>query len=132
MIQVFLKISGGVWIIIAICIFIAFALVCLGKGNRKDAAEKGDVSILLDPVRCKGVLVCALIAVAATVTNKYEHYVGSPMAALIIGMLAVNLLPITMLEDDFKRSISDAGKKFLSTGIVFLGATLSFIDIFSA
>lgn len=54
------------------------------------------------------------------------------MLALIMGIILVNTLPDSILSHEFKAGTSYIGKKYLSLGIVCLGATLAFTDLFSA
>lgn len=116
-------VSGAIWVILLVCIAIAFAYAAIdGRLSGKGA----------DWERYQAVALCALIAVAATVISKNQHYAGAPMVALLIGIAIVNLAPHNALNQAFKAGTSFVGKKYLSLGIVCLGATLAFTDIFSA
>ena len=70
------------------------------------------------------ILMCIAIAVLATVLSKQQEYVGAPMI--------VNIVPEGKMRKEFKSGTVFAGKRYLSLGIVFLGATLAFSDLFSA
>lgn len=78
------------------------------------------------------ILMCIAIAVLATVLSKQQAYVGAPMIGLIVGILIVNIVPEGKMSKEFKSGTVFAGKRYLSLGIVFLGATLAFSDLFSA
>ena len=52
--------------------------------------------------------------------------------SLIVGILIVNIVPEGKMSKEFKSGTVFAGKRYLSLGIVFLGATLAFSDLFSA
>lgn len=123
----FLGMSGSVWIIILACAVIAFlyAIVdeLLFSGKKGGGFTKGRYSALA---------LCTVIAVAATVISKLEKYVGAPMVALIIGIVFVNCIPQHWMPASFKSGTAYVGKKYLSLGIVCLGATLSVTDIFGA
>lgn len=73
------------------------------------------------------IIVCIIIAVAATYLAGLQNIIGGPMIGLIIGMIIVNLLP--KIDSDFKAGTSFAGKKFLNLGIILAGATLNFSEI---
>lgn len=119
----FLKISASVWVIIFICILAAFIYMWIDQ--KISQKERGGAFY--------GALgVCLGIAAAATVISKWERYVGAPMLALIMGIILVNTLPDSILSHEFKAGTSYIGKKYLSLGIVCLGATLAFTDLFSA
>lgn len=123
----FLGMSGSVWVIILACVVIAFlyAIVdeLLFSGKKEGKFTKGRYSALA---------LCTVIAVAATVISKLEKYVGAPMVALIIGIVCVNCIPQRWMPAPFKSGTAYVGKKYLSLGIVCLGATLSVTDIFGA
>lgn len=123
----FLGMSGSVWIIILACAVIAFfyAIVdeLLFPGKKGGGFTKG---------RYAALALCTVIAVVATVISKLEKYVGAPMVALIIGIVFVNCIPQRWMSSAFKSGTAYIGKKYLSLGIVCLGATLSVTDIFGA
>lgn len=73
------------------------------------------------------IIVCIIIAVAATFLGGMQKVVGAPMLGLLIGMAVVNTMP--SLDKDFKSGTSFAGKKFLNLGIIITGATLNFNQI---
>lgn len=119
----FLNLSASVWIIMFICTLAAFAYMWIDEkisGKKLGGSFRGALAL------------CLVIAVAATVISKWEKYVGAPMLALIMGIALVNLLPDSILSKAFRSGTSYVGKKYLSLGIVCLGATLAFTDIFSA
>lgn len=82
--------------------------------------------------RYTAVAFCILIAVIAMVISKYESYVSAPMLGLIIGIILVNIIPDEKITNDFRGGTNFAGKRCLSLGIIFIGATLSFTSVFSA
>lgn len=119
----FLKISTSVWAIIFICILAAFIYMWI---DQKISRKKRGGAFY------GALCVCLGIAAAATVISKWERYAGAPMLALIMGIILVNALPDSILSPEFKAGTSYIGKKYLSLGIVCLGATLAFTDLFSA
>lgn len=118
-----LGISPTVWIVILICsaIAILYALIVDKK------AAKG-----IETQKYLAILLCIAIAVLATVLSKLQDYVGAPMIGLIIGILILNIVPDGNMSKEFKSGTVFASKRYLSLGIVFLGATLAFSDLFSA
>lgn len=123
----FLGMSGTVWVIILACAVIAFLYAIVDErlfsGKQGGGFIKGRYSALA---------LCTMIAVVATVISKLEKYVGAPMVALIIGIVFVNCIPQRWMSAAFKSGTAYIGKKYLSLGIVCLGATLSVTDIFGA
>lgn len=124
--SMFLGMSGSVWIIILACVVIAF-LYAMADG-RMFSGKKGGTT----GGHYRALALCTVIAVAATVISKLEKYVGAPMVALIIGIVCVNCIPQQWMSASFKSGTAYVGKKYLSLGIVCLGATLSVTDIFGA
>lgn len=125
----FLGVSTQLWTITLCCIAIACIDVFVRDymKHRKDPAAP-----LFDGHRWSAVLLTIVIALAATVISKNEKWVGAPMVALIIGIVIVNCLPDSKIHKDFKKTTSFVGKHYLSFGIVMLGCTLSFTNLFSA
>ncbi|WP_312016186.1 putative sulfate exporter family transporter, partial [Klebsiella pneumoniae] len=78
-------------------------------------------------------LLCLVIGWLATLSTDWQtalldrNVMGGPMVALMVSMIACNLLP--SLDKDFKAGTTFASKKFLNWGIILTGATLSFADI---
>ena len=79
------------------------------------------------------ILLCLIIGGLATLSTDWQSallgrtVMGGPMVALLVSMIACNLLP--SLPKDFKAGTTFASKKFLNWGIILTGATLSFADI---
>ncbi len=124
-----LGVTYSVWAIILVCVGIAFLYAVIEETL---AAQKAGRPFKLTPGRYRALALCLVIAVVATVISKHEQYVGASMVALIIGIVLVNCLPKSWLTKSFTGGNSYVGKKYLSLGIVCLGATLSITDIFGA
>ena len=124
-----LNVSAKVWIIILTSSIIAilYALIEDKKENKRENA-----AFSLSAKKYLAIVLCILIAIAATVISKMQAYVGAPMLGLIMGILIVNFVPDEKMGFDFKKGTVFAGKKYLSLGIICLGATLAFNDLFSA
>ncbi|MDO5538850.1 MAG: putative sulfate exporter family transporter [Eubacteriales bacterium] len=79
------------------------------------------------------IALCLIIGFLATKSTTLQDntfgrtVIGGPMVALLVSMIACNLLP--KLDKDFKAGTTFASKKFLNWGIILTGATLSFADI---
>lgn len=79
------------------------------------------------------IVLCLVIGFLATWSTALQDtifgrtVIGGPMVALLVSMIACNLLP--KLDRDFKTGTTFASKKFLNWGIILTGATLSFADI---
>ncbi len=79
------------------------------------------------------VAVCALIGVLSQNSTGLQKaafgrvVVGGPMLALVVSMLACNILP--KMSKEFKDGTSFCAKKFLNWGIIATGGTLSFSAI---
>lgn len=73
------------------------------------------------------IIVCIVIAIAATYLGSMQKFIGAPMVGLFISIIIVNLLP--SLDKDFKAGTTFVGKKFLNLGIILAGATLNFKEI---
>lgn len=79
------------------------------------------------------IVLCLIIGWLATLSTDWQSQllgrtvVGGPMVALLVSMIACNLMP--GLHKDFKAGTTFASKKFLNWGIILTGATLSFADI---
>lgn len=116
-------ISLTIWIVMLVCAVIAVLYVLIVDKKEGKRAEKR---------KYLAILMCIAIAVLATVLSKQQAYVGAPMIGLIVGILIVNIVPEGKMSKEFKRGTVFAGKRYLSLGIVFLGATLAFSDLFSA
>jgi len=125
----FLGLNGFSWIVVLICAGIAFLYVYISDSAK---AKKENRKMSHSGPRYLAILCCFLIALISTIISKFETFIGSPMLALIIGILIVNLVPADKMSSEFKGGTTFAGKSFLSAGIIGLGATLAFTDIFSA
>ena len=125
----FLGVKSQVWTIMLVCVAIAALDVFIRDYL---AHRKNPSSPLFNGYRWGALLLTIVIAVVATVISKNEKYVGAPMVALIIGIIIVNCIPDSKINKDFKKTTSFVGKHYLSFGIVMLGCTLSFTNLFSA
>ncbi len=113
--------TAEVWKIIAICIILAYGYVfIMDRKNKTKFSWK----------KYAAISVCLVIGIIATAISKLQKYVGSPMIGLLIGMLAINLMP--SINKNFKDGAAFAAKRYLSFGIILAGATLSFIDVMAA
>ena len=128
----FLGVHIAVWSILLICIVIAFAYAMIGDCIDQKGDRERSGSFVLQPMKYAAIALCTAIAILATIISKHEAYVGSPMLALMIGIICVNVIPDQKMNAVFKAGTSFVGKKYLSLGIVCLGATLAFTDVFSA
>ncbi len=124
-----LGVTYSVWVIMLVCVGIAFLYAITEEAL---TARKERRNFRLTPGRYRALAVCLAIAVVATIISKHEQYVGASMVALIIGIVLINCLPKSWLTKSFTGGTSYVGKKYLSLGIVCLGATLSITDIFGA
>lgn len=79
------------------------------------------------------IIICLLIGCGALFASELQKtlfdriIIGAPMIALLVSMIACNLLP--QVSKEFKEGTSFAGKKFLNWGIILTGGTLSFAAI---
>lgn len=79
------------------------------------------------------IALCAVIGIACQHTTVLQKelfnrvVVGGPMLALLVSMIACNLIPI--MSKSFKEGTSFCAKKFLNWGIIATGGTLSFAAI---
>ena len=126
----FLGVRQDIWIIMLLCVLIVFLYSVIG--DLAAAKKNSERASRFQPMKYAAIALCAVIAVVATVISKHEVYIGSPMLALIIGIVIVNLIPDEKFSKSFQAGTSYAGKKYLNLGIIALGATLAFTDIFSA
>ncbi len=117
----FLTSSAFSWVLLAVC---AAAALLYALIRRREMPE-GRAS-------WAAVCVCVALALAATVIGRAQRYVGAPMLGLIMGMLLVNLAPAGWFSAGYRKAAAFMGKTYLSFGIVLLGATLSFEDLFGA
>lgn len=78
-----------------------------------------------------GLILCALVAVAATFLGGLQHFVGAPMLGLVIGILLANLLPAALVSKA-KKGAAFSSKVILRGGIILTGGTLSFATIVGA
>lgn len=79
------------------------------------------------------IILCLVIGFLATESTALQEsafgrtVMGGPMVALLVSMIACNLIP--KLDKDFKAGTTFSSKKFLNWGIILTGGTLSFADI---
>ena len=125
----FLGIAPSVWIIMSLCVALAFLYAFVEHGIK---VRRGAAASPRAAGEYAAIALCCGIAVAATVISKQHAYVGSPMLALLIGIVIVNVAPERLLTKSFRAGATYSGKHYLSLGIIALGATLAFTDIFSA
>lgn len=73
---------------------------------------------------------CLIIGLLATFSTSLQSsllgrvVIGGPMVALLVSMIACNILP--NISKEFKEGTTFSGKKFLNWGIILTGGTLSF------
>lgn len=72
-----------------------------------------------------GLIVCFLTSAAATWLGGLQHFAGSPMIGLFLGIIIANIFPEIGL-DKMKKGAGFASKYLLKIGIILAGGTLSF------
>lgn len=125
----FLGVKSVVWTVMLICAVIAIGYTALI--DFLTYRKKGN-PFTIQPMKYAAVILCLFLAVCATVLSKQQSFVGAPMIGLISGIIIVNLIPDKKMDSVFKEGTTFAGKRFLSLGIVCIGATLAVTDLFSA
>ena len=80
----FLGLNGFSWVVVLICVIIAFFYVFISDSTK---AKKEGRSVSLSGQRYLAILCCILIALVSTIISKFESFIGSPMLALIIGIV---------------------------------------------
>jgi uncharacterized integral membrane protein (TIGR00698 family) len=110
--------NAQIWFIILLCCIIAvgYAVITDIIGKKKLTAGK---YIALATVFTAAIL--------ATILANLQKYVGAPIFGLFIGMIIYNVIP--NINPGFKEGTTFASKKFLSLGIILVGATLSFTQM---
>ena len=79
------------------------------------------------------IVLCIIIGVLANMSTSLQKdmfgrtVIGGPMLALLISMIACNLLP--SISKEFKEGTTYCSKQFLNWGIIATGGTLSFAAI---
>lgn len=79
------------------------------------------------------IVLCVIIGVLANQTTVLQKVwfgrtvIGGPMLALLVSMIACNLLP--SISKEFKEGTTYCSKQFLNWGIIATGGTLSFAAI---
>lgn len=79
------------------------------------------------------IVLCIVIGVLANMSTDLQKewfgrtIIGGPMLALLVSMIACNLLP--SVSKDFKEGTTYCSKQFLNWGIIATGGTLSFAAI---
>ena len=117
----FLTSDAFSWLLLAVCAAAALLYALIRRWEMPEGRASR-----------AAVLVCVAMALAATVIGRVQRYVGAPMLGLIMGMLLVNLAPAGWFSAGYRKAAAFMGKTYLSFGIVLLGATLSFEDLFGA
>ncbi len=113
--------KASLFIIMGICIVLAFGYAVIMDKIKKTAFNK---------TKYVALAIVAVIAVVATILSKLQNYVGSPVIAMIIAMIICNCMP--NISKDFKAGTTFAAKKYLSFGVILVGATLNFTGIVAA
>ncbi|MGI5971573.1 MAG: YeiH family protein [Oscillospiraceae bacterium] len=72
-----------------------------------------------------GLIVCLAAAVLAMYLGGLQHFVGSPMIGLFLGIVIANVFSPGII-DRFKQGAGWASKYLLKAGIILAGGTLSF------
>lgn len=78
-----------------------------------------------------GLILCAVVAAAATALGGLQHFVGAPMLGLVIGILLANFMPAAVMAKA-KKGAAFSSKTILRAGIILTGGTLSFSTIVGA
>ena len=92
--------------------------------ERKDGANWG---------KTLAIVLCVIIGVLANQSTALQKawfgrtVIGGPMLALLVSMIACNLLP--SISKEFKAGTTYCSKQFLNWGIIATGGTLSFAAI---
>lgn len=122
----FLGMDNRAWTMIGASIGIAFLSAMIGDvlSIKKESRETR-----FRAEKYEAIILCTFLAIAATVFSKFQQYIGAPMAALIFGVILVNVAPPERFSPGFRAGTAYAGKKYLSMGSVCLGATLSLTDL---
>ena len=106
------------WIIILLCCILAFGYsIITDIITKKRFTSKKYIAIA----------VVIAVAILATFLASQQSYVGSPIFGLFIGMIIYNVIP--SFHADFKTGTTFASKKYLSLGIILVGATLNFTQM---
>ena len=106
--DMFLGVRQDIWIIMLLCVLIVFLYSVIG--DLAAAKKNSERASRFQPMKYAAIALCAVIAVVATVISKHEVYIGSPMLALIIGIVIVNLIPDEKFSKSFQAGTSYAGK----------------------
>ena len=110
--------TAQTWMIILICCVLAYGYAVLTDiiGKKKLIARK-----------YFAILIVLISAAAATLLASLQKHVGAPIFGLFIGMIIYNAT--SGISSDFKEGTTFASKKYLSFGIVLVGATLNFTQM---
>ena len=73
------------------------------------------------------ITVVLVSAVLATLLADMQRYVDAPIFGLLFGVIIYNIIP--EFHSEFKEGTSFASKKYLSLGIILVGATLNFTQM---
>ena len=72
-----------------------------------------------------GIIVCFVMALAATWLAGIQHIIGAPLLGLFLGIILANCMPQKFL-DQSKMGAGFCSKRILRVGIILAGGTLNF------
>ena len=75
-----------------------------------------------------GIIVCFVMALAATWLAGIQHIIGAPLLGLFLGIILANCMPQKFL-DQSKTGAGFCSKRILRVGIILAGGTLNFSAI---
>lgn len=75
-----------------------------------------------------GIIICLAAGALATWLGGLQHFVGSPMLGLFLGIIIANLAPAAFISAT-KKGAGFSSKYLLKVGIILAGGTLSFKSI---
>ena len=99
----FLGVRQDIWIIMLLCVLIVFLYSVIG--DLAAAKKNSERASRFQPMKYAAIALCAVIAVVATVISKHEVYIGSPMLALIIGIVIVKAIPHNCYDTHYGAAI---------------------------
>lgn len=103
-------------ILISCILAIGYAILTDIKGKKK-----------LEKKKYIAIIVVFAAAILATFLASQQKYVGAPIIGLFIGIIIYNAVP--SFDKEFKAGTTFAAKKYLSLGIILVGATLNFAQM---
>lgn len=110
--------TSQTWIIILLCCVLAYGYAILTDFTKKESIKVG---------KYLAITVVLIAAIIATFLASIQKYVGAPIFGLFSGIIIYNAIP--KLSTEFKSGTTFASKKYLSLGIIGVGATLNFTQM---